>query len=155
LFAAVDRAQDHIYVENFTLADNRLLVKLAQARRRGVDVRVVLTLAATPDTINRTNRVTANRLFRSGVRVYVCPAMTHLKAATVDGRWAYLGTGNFDILSLRHNRELGLAVAAGPALGEVEDRLFRPDFRPDWEMIKPFALSAGDYFWELLSSVCF
>jgi phosphatidylserine/phosphatidylglycerophosphate/cardiolipin synthase-like enzyme len=41
--------------------------------------------------------------------------MTHVKAAAVDGRWAYLGTGNFDPLSMRHNRELGLSVSAGPS----------------------------------------
>ena len=58
--------------------------------------------------------MTANRLLRAGVRVYLYPGMTHVKATTVDGLWAYLGTGNFDALSLRHNRELGLAVGRRP-----------------------------------------
>jgi hypothetical protein len=55
--------------------------------------------------------------------------MTHVKAA-VDGCWAYLGTGKFDPLRMRHNRELGLSVSAGPLIGEVEERLFLTDFRP-------------------------
>jgi len=112
---------------------------------------VVLTLSASPDAINRANRVTANRLLHAGVRVYVYPGMTHMKAATVDGCWAYLGTGNFDPLSLRHNSELGLTIKAGPVVNEVEERLFHVDFCPEWELKHPFPVSAGDYFWEFVS----
>ena len=53
--------------------------------------------------IDRAVRVTVNRLLRIGVRVYMHPSTTHVKAASVDTRWAYLGTGNFDNLSLRRN----------------------------------------------------
>ena len=98
LYHAVDAARDHIFVENPYLADSLLESKLAQARRRGVDVRVMLTLHDVSETIDRANRVTANRLLHAGVRVYLYPGMTHVKAAAVDARWAYLGTGNFDAL---------------------------------------------------------
>jgi cardiolipin synthase len=154
LYAAIDRAQHHVYLENFTFSDSLLVYKLAQARRRGADVRAVLTLSCCCRTVNSANRVTANRLLRAGVRVYVDPQMTHVKAAVVDGCWAYLGTANFDPLSLRHNRELGLAIAAGPILGELEERLFAQDLQPDWELRAPLALSASDYAFELLSSLC-
>jgi cardiolipin synthase len=150
LYRAVDQAREHVWLENFSFSDNRLVCKLARARRRGVDVRVVLTVTGCTEPTNHANRVIANRLRRAGVAVYVYPGMTHTKAAAVDGCWAYLGTGNFDPLSLRRNRELGLAIAAGPLIGEIEERLFLPDFRPEWELKQPFALSASDYAWELL-----
>jgi cardiolipin synthase len=153
VFDAVDHARHHVYLENFTFCDNQLLDKLSRARQRNVDVRVVLTVSATPDTINRANRVTAKRLLHAGVRVYVYPEMTHMKAAAVDGGWAYLGTGNFDPLSLRHNRELGLIVRGGPVVSEVEERLFQADFCPEWELKQPFPVSVGDYFWEMVSSL--
>ena len=152
LYRAVDRARGHVYLENFVFCDNRLVCKLARARRRGVDVRVVLTVTGCTDATNHANRVTANRLLRAGVRVYVYPGMTHTKAAAVDGCWAYLGTGNFDPLSLRRNQELGFSIAAGPVIGDVEDALFLPDFRPEWELTAPFPLSARDYAWDLLGS---
>ena len=104
--------------------------------------------------VDRANRVIANRLHAAGVRVYFYPEMTHTKAAVVDGGWAYLGTGNFDALSLRRNRELGLAIGAGPVVGELEQKLFLPDFRPEWEMKAPLPLSAKDYAWELLANFC-
>ena len=56
---------------------------------------------------DHSNRVTANRLLKAGVRVYLYPGMTHVKALAVDGVWAYTGTGNFDTLSLRAARSSG------------------------------------------------
>ena len=55
------------------------------------------------------------------------PTHTESAALAVDGVWAYTGTGNFDNLSLRHNRELGLTVVDGPLIRELEERVFLPD----------------------------
>jgi cardiolipin synthase len=153
LYTAVDRARHHVYVENPYFSDPRLLVKLTQARQRGADVRVVLTIHSGSDAIDRSNKVTANRLLRAGIRVYLYPGLTHVKATTVDGCWAYLGTGNFDALSLRHNRELGVSVAPGPLIAELEEILFLPDFRPEWELAEPLPLRGTEYVYEALASL--
>ena len=47
--------------------------------------------------------------------------MTHVKAMSVDGTLAYIGTGNFDELSLRNNREVALTVR-GPDLIRADRR---------------------------------
>jgi cardiolipin synthase len=154
LYRAIDSARQHIYLENVYLCDSRLIYKLAQARRRGVDVRVVLTFNSTTGAIDRANRVLANRLLAAGVRVYIYPGMTHVKAMTVDGCWAYLGTGNFDALSLRHNYELGLAVTACPLVSQLEQQLFLPDFRPEWELTRPVSVTVADYLAEVVASFC-
>ncbi len=116
-------------------------------------MRVVLTIRSGCEAVDRSNRVTANRLLRAGIRVYLYPGLTHVKATSVDGCWAYLGTGNFDFLSLRHNRELGVAVGAGPVIADLEDVLFLPDFRPEWELTEPLPVTAEDYFWEAVASL--
>ncbi len=151
LYQAIDGACHHVYVENLYFSDSRLVCKLAAARRRGVDVRAVITFTTGSDNVDGANKVVANRLLKAGVRVYVYPIMTHVKAAAVDGRWVYLGTGNFDALSLRHNHELGLAVGAGPLIGEVEERLFLTDFQPDWELTAPVPVTFWDYLSEMLA----
>jgi cardiolipin synthase len=153
LYGAIDGARHHVYVENVYFSDGPLVYRLARARRRGLDVRAVLTCSSSSSAINRTNRVVANRLLKSGVRVYIYPIMTHMKAACVDGCWAYIGTGNFDPLSLRHNHEMGLSIGAGPLIGEIEERLFHTDFRPEWELTEPLPLNWGDYACELLASL--
>jgi len=68
----------------------------------------------------------------------------------VDGVWVYTGTANFDNLSLRHNRELGLAISAGPAIEELEERLFHADFRDEWELTEPLPVTPLDRLYELL-----
>jgi cardiolipin synthase len=153
LYEAVDQARHHVYVENPYFSDPRLLAKLAAARQRGADVRVVLTVRSGTDAVDHSNRVTANRLLRAGIRVYLYPGMTHVKATSVDGLWAYLGTGNFDYLSLRHNRELGVAVGAGLVLAALEEMLFLPDFRAEWELTEPLPVAPVDYFYEALASL--
>jgi cardiolipin synthase len=154
IYRAIDLAQRRIIVENVYLTDSLLICKLAEARRRGVDVRVVLTVKSTTEIINRANRVIANRLLAAGVRVYLYPGMTHVKAMTVDGVWAYVGTGNFDALSFRHNRELGLSVSGCPLIGQLEQCLFLPDLRPEWEMTQPFHVGPRDYYSEMIASLC-
>lgn len=152
LYNAVEQAEHHVYIENPYFSDSRLIYLLAKARHRGVDVRVVLTLTSDSTMYDHSNRVTANRLFQAGVRVYLYPAKTHVKAMTVDGVWAYTGTGNFDNLSLRHNHELGLAVSDGPVIRELEERVFLPAFRPEWELAEPLPVSPLDYLYELIAS---
>ena len=96
--------------------------------------------------------MTANRLLAAGVRVYLYPGMTHVKALAVDGVWAYTSTGNFDNLSLRHNRELGLAISDGAVIPEIEDRLFLSDFDPAWELTEPLPVGPLDYLYELIAT---
>ncbi|HTK78506.1 MAG TPA: phosphatidylserine/phosphatidylglycerophosphate/cardiolipin synthase family protein, partial [Gemmataceae bacterium] len=152
LYAAVEKARHHVYVENPYFGDNRLIADLARARRRGADVRVVLTLNSDSSFYDHANRVTANRLLREGIRVYLYPGVTHVKATAVDGVWLYTGTGNFDNLSLRHNRELGVAISAGPAIDELEERLFRADFQDEWELTEPLPVTPLDRLYELLAT---
>jgi cardiolipin synthase len=153
LYEVIDGACHHVWLKNPYLADGGLIAKLARARRRGVDARVVLTVGSDTKAVNRANRVTVNLLLAAGVRVYLHPGPLHAKAAVIDGCRAYLGTGNFDTLSLRRNYELGLLVAGGPLLAEVEERVFGPDLRPDWEVREPFPVSAPEYLDELLAGL--
>jgi cardiolipin synthase len=150
LYEAVEKARHHVYAENPYFGDNRLIAQLARARRRGADVRVVLTLESNNSFYDHANRVTANRLLREGVRVYLYPGVTHVKATAVDGVWVYTGTANLDNLSLRRNRELGVAISAGPAIEELEERLFWADFRDEWELTQPLPVTPLDRLYELL-----
>jgi cardiolipin synthase len=127
LYHAIDHARDHVYLENPYFSDTLLAEKLVEARRRGVDVRAVLTLRGNVRKLNRYVVLTANRLLRGGVRVYLAPDMTHVKALSVDGAWCYLGTGNFDELSLRNNREVGLAVSGSAVTRALDESIFLPD----------------------------
>jgi cardiolipin synthase len=153
VYVALVGARRHVYLENPYLGDGRLLYLLAKARSRGADVRVVLPAESESGLFDRANRATAARLVSAGVRVYRYPGMSHVKAVAVDGTWAYTGTGNFDTLSFRRNHELGLAVVGGPVLAELEERLFRPAFRPEWEVTAPPDVGPAERLAELAAGL--
>jgi len=152
LYHAIDSSCRFIYLENPYLTDNGVIVKLARARRRGVDVRILFTIQSDTASINHTNKVTANRLLAAGVRVYLYPGRIHTKSALIDGCWGYVGSGNFDLLSLHRNHELGVVFGPSPILDELSRLLFQPDFNPDWELHAPLALTAADYAYEMLAA---
>jgi cardiolipin synthase len=134
IYHAVDHARHHIYLENPYFSDEVLIAKLAAAARRGVDVRAVLTLRGNIRRLNRYSTLTTNRLFRAGAHVYLFPAMTHVKAMSADGVWAYIGTGNYDELSLRNNREAGLSVNSPDVVTQLDQTLFSPDMAASEEL---------------------
>jgi cardiolipin synthase len=152
LYHAIDHANRFVYLENPYLTDNGVIVKLARARRRGVDVRILFTIQSDTSSINHTNKVTANRLLAAGVRVYLYPGRVHTKAALIDGCWGYVGSGNFDLLSLYRNHELGVVFGPGPILYDLNQVLFQPDFNPDWELHAPLPLTVADYAYEMMAA---
>ncbi len=147
VYGAVDAAQHHIYLENPYFDDQILIKKLVAARSRGVDVRAVLTMRGDVRTMNKFAAMTANHLFRAGARVYLYPAMTHVKAMSVDSTWVYIGTGNFDDLSLRGNREVSLTVRGPGIVRQFEEDLFLRDMAASQELRALLPLPRG---WLLL-----
>lgn len=153
IFGAVDNAKHHIYIENCYFSDEILVKKLVAAQARGVDVRAVLTMRGDVKLMNRLSSISANRLFRAGARVYLYPAMTHVKAMSVDGTLAYIGTGNFDDLSLRNNREVGLTVRGPDLIRQIDDNLFLRDMADSEELRALLPLPKGWFFLEASSAL--
>jgi phosphatidylserine/phosphatidylglycerophosphate/cardiolipin synthase-like enzyme len=60
--------------------------------------------------------------------------MTHVKAMAVDGAMVYMGTGNYDNLSLRNNRELSLTVRGPEIVRQIEEGLFLRDMTVSEEL---------------------
>ena len=97
------------------------------ARHRGVDVRVILPRQCNWKTMSRSNVLAANEMLANGIRVYMFPGMSHVKAAVIDG-WACLGSANLDKASFRFNREVNLATSHPAFVDRLVTRLFKRDF---------------------------
>ena len=123
---AIRRSQSYIIIENAYFSDDAIMYELARARRRGVDVRVILPTAGNHGALNASNQVAINKMLDNGIRVYLFPGMNHIKAAIFDG-WACVGSANFDKLSLEVNKELNLSTSHPQAVEELLDRVFIPD----------------------------
>jgi len=147
---AIRRARSYIYIENAYFADDRIIYELCRARKRGVDTRVILPDAVNHKIMEHSNRVAINTLLQHGVRIYIYPGMTHIKAAVYDG-WACLGTANFDKLSLQINRELNLATSHPETVKQLVETLFEPDFSKSTEITEAASLNLTDHLIELVA----
>jgi cardiolipin synthase len=152
--AAVRNAQKYIYVENAYFTDDAMLHELARARRRGVDVRVIMPLVTDRGPITRSNALAANAMLEHGVRVYIYPGMSHIKAAVFDG-WACIGSANWDRWSFRINKELNIATSHPAAVAELERRVFLADFSSSVEMTEPFPERWTDHLIEVVGDYLF
>jgi len=138
--AAIRRARKYIYIENPYFSDDAILFELIRARRRGVDVRFVIAEKGDAMLMDMSNVQAINAMLANGIRVYMYPRMTHVKAAMVDD-WIMIGSANLDKLSMRVNNEVNIATSDSEAVSDLKERLFGADFEKSTELKKP--LPAG------------
>ncbi len=148
--AAIRRARGYIYIQNAYFADDKILFELIRARRRGVDVRVILSAGNDSKVLGLSNQKAINTMLRNGIRVFAYPGMTHVKAAIYDG-WVCVGSANFDKLSLQVNREINLGTSHPAVARALLEQLFEPDFVASREISRPLPLGPRHHFAELVA----
>jgi len=147
--AAIQNAESYIIIENAYFSDDRTIYELAKARRRGVDVRVIIPSEGNHGPLNASNKATINTLLSHGIRVYEYPGMSHVKAAVFDG-WASVGSANFDKLSLKVNKELNLATSHPDTVQALLDRVFIPDLMISREIVDPVPVTITTHLAEMI-----
>ena len=140
--AAIQNARSRIFIENAYFGDDRMIYELARARRRGVDVRVIIPARGNHGPLDASNKVTINRLLKHGIRVYEYPGMSHIKAAIYDG-WICVGSANFDKLSLKVNKELNLATSDPATVNALLGKVFLPDLLASREITEPVPVTVS------------
>jgi cardiolipin synthase len=134
--AAIRAARQSIWIQQAYVSDDAVVAALIAARRRGVDVRVILPTRGDSGFMNSANLIATRAFVRNGVRVYAYPGMSHVKAALYDG-WAIVGSANFDKLSLRVNGETNLATSDPEFAATLRRELFERDFARSREVSTP------------------
>jgi len=147
---AMRRAKSYIYVQNAYFTDDKLLREMVMARRRGVDVRVIIPMETDHGPITRSNVLAANLMLDNGIRVFVYPGFSHVKAAIFDG-WVCAGSANFDRLSMRVNRELNIASSDPEVAKQLLEKLFEPDFRSSPELTERIPERWADHLIEIIA----
>jgi cardiolipin synthase A/B len=122
-------ARRNIFIANPYFVPDRQAIKiLADAKRRGVDVKI---MAAGIHNDNELARVNSTRLYgellAAGVEIYEYePTMLHQKYMVVDGLWSTVGTTNFDNRSFALNDENNVCVYDAGFAARWE-QIFRKD----------------------------
>lgn len=110
---AIASARTSLDIESsYLILDESTHWSLADARRRGVRIRLVMESEITDaKPVKFASRAAYERLLEQGIEVYEYqPAMMHAKAIVIDGMLSVVGSANFDNRSLELNDELNIAV---------------------------------------------
>jgi len=124
-------ARRSIYISNpYFVPDQAAIDTLVDARRRGVDVRIMVAGRHNDTWLARQNsRRLYGRLLRAGIQILEYnKTFMHQKTMVVDGLWASIGTTNFDNRSFAHNEETSICVRDAGLAGYMEG-VFHSDMR--------------------------
>ena len=96
----------------YFVPDPAALDTLIDAKRRGVDVRIMVSGKHNDNWLSRRNAVRMyGRLLHAGVEILEYePTLLHHKTLVVDDVWVTIGTTNFDTRSFAHNEESNVCV---------------------------------------------
>jgi cardiolipin synthase len=126
---AIASAARSIRIANaYFVPDSILVDMLAAARRRGVDVEIIVPgPILDAQVVRRASRAMWGPLLAAGVRIYEYqPTMYHTKVTIVDDLWVSVGSTNFDDRSFRLNDEANVNVMDAE-FGAAQARQFEAD----------------------------
>lgn len=132
---AIRQAQESVYIANAYFVPNlRIRRALVMAVRRGVDVRLLAPGQSNHHLVHLAGAYVFGRLLKHGVRIFAWrPAILHAKYGVIDGRWAIIGSYNFDAFSLQRNLEIALAFEHAEVARDFR-RLFLSDLKQAEEL---------------------
>jgi cardiolipin synthase len=116
-------ARKSILIANpYFVPDPVALDTLIDAKRRGIDVRIMMAGIRNDNWIARQNSVRLlGRLLEAGIEILEYNhTMLHHKTMVVDGLWSTIGTTNFDNRSFAHNEESNVCVIDRGLARELE-----------------------------------
>lgn len=128
LLDAIGGARRSLRVKMFVFSDPGLLAAIIEARRRGVQVRVMLNPARRSGEDE--NAATRQALERAGVEVADSSPkfdLTHEKSMVVDDAIAFVKSLNWDPKNLTATRDYAVATAHKHEVGEIVE-----GFEADW-----------------------
>ncbi len=138
VLAAIHGAKKSIRVKMFLFSHRQLIDALIEARRRGVDVRVMLN--PTRRSGESENAETHKALKAAGIDVIdACPdfEVTHEKSMVIDDEVAYVKSFNWELRNLTRTRDYAVVTSQPSEVAEIIRC-----FDADWAR-KPFEVGPG------------
>jgi cardiolipin synthase len=158
---AIAAARTSLDIESsYLITDGSTAWSLAEARRRGVRVRLVVEGDITDaKPVKFAGRAGYDGLLAQGIEIYEYePAMMHAKVVVIDGVLTIAGSANFDNRSMELNDELNVAVfdraLASRALLDIErdiDRSRKLDL-DSWRA-RPLHIRGRELLWSFFGEV--
>lgn len=130
--AVICCARKRLWIQNpYFIPEPDAVAALAEAVKRGVDVRVMVPSAEASDMslVQHAAHRNFQRLLDAGVRIFEYGrTLLHQKVMTIDGVWCAVGSSNFDDRSFETNDEITLGFL-DRALARRLEEIFEADAR--------------------------
>ncbi|MEK7508930.1 MAG: phosphatidylserine/phosphatidylglycerophosphate/cardiolipin synthase family protein [Patescibacteria group bacterium] len=122
-------------VSPYFLPDSKIISALAEAKRKGVKINLILPKETDHRLLTYAGRTYWSVLYNLGIKVYLVKKMIHAKAMMVDDKWAMVGSSNFDAQTFYRSYETNLIFTSQQMIKDLkvifkgwrkQSRLFRP-----------------------------
>ncbi len=131
-YLAIKAARREIIIQNpYLLPDDDAVAALAEAVRRGVDVRMMVPATTSTDSpiVQHASHHRFGLLLQKGIKIFEYKkTLLHQKVIIVDGIWSCVGSTNFDRRALQLNDEVSMGVV-DPALASQLKAVFEDDMK--------------------------
>ena len=131
-YLAIKAARREILIQNpYLLPDDDAVEALAEAVRRGVEVKVMVPATSASDSpiVQHASHHRFGVLLRKGIKIWEYKkTLLHQKVIVVDGEWSCVGSTNFDRRALQLNDEISIGVL-DPAIAAQLRAAFTDDLR--------------------------
>lgn len=128
-YLAVRAAKKRITIQNpYFLPDPDMRTALVKAAQHGVEVRVMIPADSASDAphVQHASHHHYGTLLQGGVKLFdYQKTLLHQKVIVVDGKWAAVGSTNFDDRSFEINDEISLVLHDETLARELEDTFER------------------------------
>lgn len=123
----INQAEKYIFIETpYLIADNKMMVALSLASKRGVDVRIMTPHIPDKWYAFSVTRSNYDDLLTAGVSIYeYTPGFNHGKTFVVDDLYAVVGTINLDYRSLYLHFECGVWMYNTKSVFKVRDNTLK------------------------------
>jgi cardiolipin synthase len=113
-YLAIKAARREILIQNpYMLPDAEAIEAMAEAVKRGVDVRIMMPSDHATDSpvVQHASHHHFGTMIKRGIKVYeYSRTLLHQKVMVVDGLWSTVGSTNFDDRSFQLNDEISMGV---------------------------------------------
>ena len=122
----LDGARETLDVVNPYVTDRRMIRRIEDAARRGVDVRLFVPANANNWACAAAQQFHHGALLDAGVRILEYPAMLHAKAFVRDGEELLAGTCNLEAWSLKRFFEIDIRLRSKDVAAQFDERFSQP-----------------------------
>ncbi len=120
--SAVTFSENYVHVTNpYFVPDLKMVKALAQAVKRGVDVKIIVPGSSDEGLTFYAGRSFYTHFLKSGVKLYELEGtILHAKTAVIDGVWSTVGSTNMELWSFLRNDEVNAVILSKDFAQEME-----------------------------------